>query len=96
MQEPEPLPRIPKVTFDYRSGRFENVTPELVQRWTEAYPAIDVGVEIAKAGEWAAANPKNRKANWQRFLINWFARAQEKARASPQTGSGKWGRLELS
>ncbi len=76
-----------KVTFDYDTGRFVNVTDELLQRWAEAYPAINVAVEVAKAGEWAAANPKNRKNNWQRFLTNWLARAQEKAPRARDPGS---------
>jgi hypothetical protein len=26
------------------------------------------------------ANPKHRKSNWQRFLVNWLARSQDRAR----------------
>lgn len=53
---------------------------ELVLAWRAAYPAIDVTRELRAAASWAVANPKNRKSNWQRFLVNWLARAQDRAR----------------
>ena len=45
--------------------------------WKKAYPACDLDIEIAKAGEWVKAEPaKGRKSNWRKFLIGWFNRSQ--------------------
>lgn len=52
-------------------------------RWREAYPAVDVGVELARAADWCIANPaRGRKSNYASFLTRWFSRAQD------QGGSG--------
>jgi len=45
-----------------------------------AYPAVDVPREIAAADGWLVSNPANAKKNGARFAVNWFAKAQEKAR----------------
>ena len=42
--------------------------------WAEAYPAVDLHVELAKAAAWLVANPANRKSNYDAFLNRWFAR----------------------
>lgn len=67
-----------KAKFDYATGRFENLSSEMLQAWAEAYPAIDVRQEIAKAKAWLLANPKNRKSNLERFLTNWLTKAQDR------------------
>jgi hypothetical protein len=55
------------------------ISEESKTKWQEAYPAIDIEQEIKKAETWIEANPRNKKSNWNRFLINWFGRAQDKA-----------------
>ena len=47
--------------------------------WKQAYPALDIEIELAKARAWLIANPKNQKKNYARFLTNWFSRAQDRA-----------------
>lgn len=54
------------------------IDPALLRRWTEAYPAVDVAREVQRAHAWAVANPQNRKSNWQRFLVNWLKREQDR------------------
>lgn len=76
---PPAPPKSPKASFDYSTGRFENLSSEMVQAWTESCPAIDVRLEIAKAKAWLLANPKNRKSNIERFLNTWLTKAQDKA-----------------
>jgi len=53
-----------------------------------AYPALDPGREIHKAGNWTMENPKKAKRDLGRFLTNWFNRAQERGgeRAGPGGG----------
>lgn len=68
-----------KIAFDYRTGRFENIPDALRTQWTEKFPALDVLSELRKMEAWCAANPKNRKSNWHRFIVNWFSRSQDRA-----------------
>jgi hypothetical protein len=49
--------------------------------WTKAYPRVLVSEEILRAAAWAKANPP--KKNWQRFLVNWLSRCQEKSPPIP-------------
>lgn len=84
-------------------GIFENISDQKIEVWKKAYPAIDVKTEIGAAGSWALANPANRKSNWERFLVNWLKRSQDRAR--PQTaglngsgstiddGEGEWSKI---
>lgn len=89
--QPKPVARVKsparqQIDFDYETGRFRHVLPELVEKWQEAYPAADVLSELHRMEAWALANPVNRKSNWQRFIVNWLTKSQERARSG---GSGK-------
>lgn len=67
-----------KVAFDAATGNF--VVPEaLNSQWRQAYPAVNLDVELSKASAWLLANPKNAKSNYARFLTNWLAKAQDRA-----------------
>lgn len=67
------------ISFDYEKAAFVGLTDEQVTQWAEAFPAVDVPLEIKRAAAWLDANPANRKRNLKRFLVNWLTRAQEKA-----------------
>jgi len=76
----------PKISFNYESKKIENITPNDISRWKQAYPAVNIEVEILGAAEWLVSNPAKRKSNVRRFLTNWFKRTQEKG--------GSYGRAE--
>ena len=77
------------IVFDYDAGRFQHVLSELVEKWQKAYPAVDVLSELRRMEAWASANPVNRKSNWQRFVVNWLTRAQDRAgRGGSHDGEG--------
>lgn len=61
------------------TDKWENITDEQRSTWNKAYPAINLDQELAKMQSWVLANPKNRKSNWERFIINWLSKAQDKA-----------------
>lgn len=67
------------ILFDTKNGLFIGITEEQELRWQEAYPAVPIPPAIAQAAAWAKANPANRKSNWERFLVAWFKREQDKA-----------------
>jgi hypothetical protein len=57
------------------------VPPTVRAQWQAAYPAIDVDAELQRAFAWVQANPKHRKSNWHRFLVNWLSRTQDRTPA---------------
>ncbi len=67
------------------NGIWENISPEQVQLWGRAYPALGLDAELAAAAAWILANPSNRKSNYERFITNWLKRAQDRA---PRVGQG--------
>jgi len=42
--------------------------------WEQAYHPLNVAGELAKMKLWLDANPRKRKKNYQRFVINWLGR----------------------
>jgi hypothetical protein len=91
-RQPKPAARVSSpaqkgIVFDYDAGRFDQVSQGLVEKWQQAYPAVDVLSELRRMAAWASANPVNRKSNWQRFIVNWLTRAQDRAgRGGPRGG----------
>lgn len=67
-----------KISLD-AGGVWVGIPPVLLAKWNEAYPALSLDAELAKASAWIIANPKNKKSNYARFLTNWLARAQDSA-----------------
>lgn len=82
-------PRKKKATerpvFNWETGKIEGIPAAAIAKWREAYPGINVDMEIAKAEAWQIANPNNRKSNYVRFLNGWMSRAQDRA---PRAGGG--------
>ena len=68
------------------AGGWEGISPHDRESWAAAYPAVSIEVELAKAKAWVEANPRNRKSNWRRFVVNWLGRAQDRA---PPMGGGR-------
>lgn len=90
---PEPkkpsAPDVAKIIFNYESSKFENISPEQVEIWKEAFPAVDIRGEIKRAGVWMSGNPTKRKKNVQRFLSNWLSRRQERGGGNGPAATGK-------
>jgi hypothetical protein len=59
---------------------WEGITAADHADWSQAYPAADVKVELAKAHQWLLANPrKATKSNWRRWLTTtWLTRCQDR------------------
>lgn len=68
-----------KVEFDFLKGEFVGITEQDELRWQEAYPAVPIPPAIAQAAAWLKANPANKKSNYERFLVGWFKRDQDRA-----------------
>ena len=59
---------------------WEGITDADRAEWSQAYPAADLPVELAKATQWLKANPKKaRKSNWRRWLTTvWLSKCQDR------------------
>lgn len=67
-------------TMTLNDGTQWEPKPEQIEKWTEAYQAIDVPRELLAASAWLESNPKRRKTSRgiARFCNSWLARAQDK------------------
>ena len=69
-----------KLWYDFEAHEWVNLPDDLIERWREVYPAVDIEGEINKASDWCeSAGAKGRKQEWQRFLSGWLRRAQDRA-----------------
>lgn len=71
-------PKHDKPALNMETWEWVNLTPDIRQAWSQDYPAIDIDDELRKARAWVRADPTRKKTNWQKFLANWFSRAQDK------------------
>jgi len=70
----------PKIIFNNQIFKFENIPKEKIEKWKEAFLNCNVDIELKKMEAWLAANPERRKKNYEKFIVNWLARAKgEKA-----------------
>ena len=78
----------------FASGKIAGLEPQDIETWKEAYPAVDIVGEIKRAEQWLIANPrKAQKRDYYRFLVNWFARSQERGGSTATVKSNSVGRF---
>lgn len=65
-------------TLPLVDGTEYEISPEQIQKWSQAYPAVDVMAELRKLNCWLEANPTRRKTRTgiARAIVNWMSRAQ--------------------
>lgn len=66
------------ISWNRDKGCFEGISPDVIEKWEKAYPAVDLNSQLNRADEWLKANPTKQKSNYYRFVINWLSRAQER------------------
>lgn len=69
-----------KITFNFESMKWENITVEQVKFWESCYPDVDVIEVLTKRmPAWLDANPeKAKKKKWKRFIVNWLSKQQDR------------------
>lgn len=74
------MPDSNKISFNFDTIKFENITIEMVQFWEQCYPNVDVIDALTKKmPAWLDANPqKAHKKNWKRFITNWLSRQDDR------------------
>lgn len=70
----------PFITLPVIGGETVEVSEEYVGELEALYLAIDVRQEIRNAKAWLISNPTRVKKDWKRFLNNWLARSNDRAR----------------
>lgn len=91
--EPEAAPALPtvlKVPVLGDKGPFE-VTQDMIDEWSSAYPGIDVLAELRKCRVWNLDNPKRQKTlgGVRRHINAWLGKAQNRAPRGQQPFLGE-------
>lgn len=68
-----------KISFDAESNKLIGIDKYL-DKWIDAFPAVDVLADIKKMEAWLMAHPKNKKSDYLRFINSWLTRSQDRAR----------------
>lgn len=71
-----------KIIYDFEKMAFEHIPENLKEKWSQAYPAVDINAEIKIAEAWIFTNPKRIKSNYNRFLNTWLSKKQDKGGSS--------------
>ena len=77
-----------KITYDFASRKFLNITPEIKKKWQEAYPAVDIDAFIRHMEVWQFSNPSKRKSDYERAFCNWLKREQDRGGTIRQSKQG--------
>lgn len=70
----------PKDAIRWAPGEgWSGITDADRQAWATAYPACDIGRQLAAMEQWLLANPaKAKKSAWRRFVTTWMGRSQDR------------------
>ena len=79
-----------KIIFNNRTFKFENIPKEKCEKWKEAFSNCNVELEIKKMEAWLAANPTKHKKNYEKFIVNWLARAKGEENAKNKGNNGRY------
>lgn len=88
----KPAPRSGSKPADpllWTESGWQGITDADHAEWSQAYPAADLPVELAKAHQWLKANPKKaRKSNWRRWLTTtWLCKCQDRGGTHREPGN---------
>lgn len=75
-----------RITFNAQTGTFEGLTEVMTTAWANAYPGVNVRLEIQRAALWLIANPSRMKTLLAKFLTNWIGRASQRLADTAATG----------
>jgi hypothetical protein len=70
-----------QISFSFEERKFLHIDERDLSQWKEAYPSIDINLELKKMVEWCLSNDKKSKSKklWRKFITNWLSNANEKA-----------------
>lgn len=65
----------PVISFDFRTGQWQNVTPMHIEKWQTLYPQVNIEAELDRMCIWLIEK-KQPKSHYFFFIDNWLKRAQ--------------------
>lgn len=72
-----------KIQIKISDSKTIEVNKDLVSSWADTYPKDFLNEELKKARNWVLSNPhKAPKAQWGKFLNNWFNRGWDRYRTT--------------
>ena len=91
---PEPEKTAPDSTgifLPLADGTFYEAPVTKLQKWGEAFPAVDITGELKKMYLWLDSNPTRKKTRRgiERFIYNWLERTQNKGGSVKAKNSGE-------
>lgn len=61
-----------------KKNGFSGIDKATIADWKEAYPSVDIEVELKRMSQWLISNPtKATKKQWRRFITAWLGRSQK-------------------
>ena len=75
-----------RIQMDRTTLRWKGILSEDLDRWKDAYPAVDVEQQLREMEVWASAHRSQWKSNWLRFIVHWLSKEQDRG-GSSRTGS---------
>ena len=82
--------KVQRVQFNRLTREWRGITPQDYEHWAQAYPAVDVPLELRRMAEWIIANPtKGRKSEYRAFITRWLSGTQDKGGNRPRSGGGR-------
>jgi predicted phage replisome organizer len=86
----------PKLFYSFDESLWYGIDDAQVALWAEAYPAVDIDLELRQMGEWCKSNgARGRKHDWRKFIVNWLKRSQDRG-GSVAKGEGGWKKKQYS
>ena len=68
------------LSYNPSSHQFTGIDPDWIARCRDAYPHVNMDKAMKQAALWLDADwPKRKKIKWERFLLNWFSKAEQDA-----------------
>ena len=66
------------INFNFETLAWEGISEQKTSLWNKAYPACDINQELTAMAAWLVANPAQRKVNYERFIVNWLSKTQQR------------------
>ena len=66
------------INFNFEALTWEGISEQKASLWEKAYPACDINLELIAMAAWLSANPEHKKVNYERFIVNWLSKSQQR------------------
>jgi predicted phage replisome organizer len=68
----------PKITFNYNTQQWENITEKDISDWEIINPNCDIKIELETMRQWLMDDRTREKKHYRKFIVGWIKRAISK------------------